>query len=203
MLPPLTTTAYFPPLRWLAAALRGGGQWELEAEETYQKSGYRGRCRIAGANGPLLLSVPLEGGKHNGRPIRELQISERTDWRREHWQSIRSAYGRAPFWEFYSDEVEALLFAEHRHLWELNRALLSGLIELGRWPVRLSSTTAYEREVTDRLDLRPRRATEEVLPPLRPYPQLFRERHGFIENLSVLDGLLCLGPELVTHLMRS
>ncbi len=197
----LTTTAYFPPLQWLAAALRGGGRWQWEAEETYQKSGYRGRCRIAGANGPLLLSVPLEGGKHNSLPIRQLRISDRTDWRREHWQSIRSAYGRAPFWEFYGEEVEALLFADHNYLWELNWSLLTGLIELAQWPVELSATTFYEREANDRLDLRPRRATQEMLPPLRPYPQLFRERHGFIGDLSVLDGLFCLGPGLEVELI--
>lgn len=104
----LTSTAFFAPLRWYILAVRCG-HWQLEAWENYQKGGFRNRCLIATANGPRYLSIPLEKGKHQATPIQAVQCSERSPWRREIQQSLQSAYGRAPFFDFYAPPLFALL----------------------------------------------------------------------------------------------
>ncbi len=107
----LTSTAFFAPLRWYILGLRYG-HWQLEAWENYQKGGFRNRCLIATANGPRYLSIPLEKGKHQATPIQAVRCSERSPWRRDIQQSLQSAYGRSPFFDFYAPSLFALLQAK-------------------------------------------------------------------------------------------
>ena len=72
----------------------------LEAHENYQKGSYRNRCHIAGANGLMRLSIPLRKGKNEQLPIQKTLISYDEPWITQHWQSIRSAYGNAPFFPY-------------------------------------------------------------------------------------------------------
>ena len=183
-----TSTAYFPPLAWVLRAITEG-QWRWEAHENYQKGGWRNRCCIAAANGPLLLSVPLRGGKHRGTPVREVAISYRTDWPRQHEQSIRSAYGRAPYFDFYAEPLLEVLHRPTADLWSLNWELTRTLVELLDLPLELTTTDSFCAGSAGETPV------AESVP---PYPQVFQERHGFLPGLSILDGLFCLGPELVS-----
>ena len=64
---------YLPPVSWMALAWQSKTLW-LEACENYQKGSYRNRCHIAGPNGIQRLSVPLEKGKHQQTPIRQVRM---------------------------------------------------------------------------------------------------------------------------------
>lgn len=191
-LPLLTTTAYWPPAHWFAAAIQAG-EWQLEAHENYQKGGWRNRCLIAGPNGIQPLTVPLEKGKHQKKPIREVRISYRDDWWREHEQSIRTAYGRSPYYEYYAEELFTVARTKPATLWELNQGLLHKVIQLLQWPVSPTLTTDFVRPNEEGY-LR----TADLPATLAQYQQVFTDRHGYLPGLSVLDGLFCLGPQLVT-----
>ena len=182
----VTSTAYFPPLAWYLLAVQAG-DWVWEAHENYQKGGWRNRCRIAAANGPLLLSVPLEGGKHSRTPVRAVRISHRTDWQRQHAQAIRSAYGRAPYFEHYGPPLLDALLQPADLLYDLNERLCRRVIALIGGNVTLNPTDDFRGAGAGAVE------TSGAVP---AYPQVFTERHGFLANLSVLDGLFCLGPEL-------
>ena len=60
---------------------------ELEQKENYNKSSYRNRMEIATSNGKLVLSIPLKKGKHQGQPIRDVQIDNHYHWKSQHWKS--------------------------------------------------------------------------------------------------------------------
>lgn len=182
-----STTAYFPPLDWVVSAARYG-TWRWEAHENYQKGGWRNRCRIQTANGPRLLSVPLVGGKHRRTPIREVRISHRTRWWRVHEQSIRSAYGRAPYFEYYADELFAVASRPYERLWDYNLAISHHIITALQLPVKLTVTEAFLGADAGAMKVEG----------VEPYPQPFTDRYGFTGRLSVLDGLFCLGPEVRT-----
>ncbi|TXF88395.1 WbqC family protein [Neolewinella aurantiaca] len=190
--PLLTTTAYFPPAHWLTGA-RDAGAWLVEGHENYQKGGQRNRCLIAGPNGTQTLSVPLEKGKHNRKPVREVRISYRNDWWREHEQSIRTAYGRSPFYEYYAEEIFAVPRSHPETLWELNQQITSTIVRLLQWPVLPETTEDFIFPDTPGYQ-RP----GELPAGLSPYPQVFTDRHGYLARLSVLDALFCLGPGLTT-----
>jgi hypothetical protein len=191
-LPLLTSTAYFPPAHWLVAGIRQGA-WVLEGHENYQKGGWRNRCHIVGPNGQQTLSVPLEKGKHQRMPIQQVRISFRDDWARQHEQSIRTAYGRAPYFEYYAEDIFAILRQPPETLWALNQSLILTVTRLLQLPFVPTITNDFI-PADDPAFLRPN-TLQETLP---LYPQVFTDRHGFTLGLSVLDALFCLGPQLLT-----
>lgn len=188
----LTSTAYFPPAHWFVLADKCGG-WFTEAHENYQKGGWRNRCRIAGPNGEQLLSVPLEKGKHQKKPIQEVRISYRQEWWREHEQAIRTAYGRSPYFEYYAADLFAVVRARPETLWALNEGLTEVILRLLNWEIPRGETKSFVgTEATDF------RRVADASASLLPYPQVFTDRHGFLPGLSILDALFCLGPQLLT-----
>lgn len=194
----LSSSAYFAPLTYWAEAIRQGS-WQWEAQENYQKGGFRNRCHIAGPNRVELLTIPLVKGKHQSTPIQEVAISYQTDWVRHHRLSIQAAYGRAPFFEFYADELFAVLANRPTSLWQLNWSLQQLLIRNLQLDLPFSATEDFQASyATKVLDLRPRKSASTIT--LRPYPQLFQDRFGFQSDLSVLDLLFCQGPAAGVYL---
>ncbi|MEY4904324.1 MAG: hypothetical protein RLZZ292_2139, partial [Bacteroidota bacterium] len=111
------------------------------------------------------------------------------------WQSIRSAYGRAPYFEYYSDFFEPIFQKKHTYLFELNKELFLLLIKLLKikTPIAFSETYIKKDALPHSIvDGRNQSFSTETL---SPYSQLFEDRHGFLPNLSVLDLLFCCGPE--------
>lgn len=172
----------------------------LEQCEHYSKGSFRNRCYIAGAQGPLRLTVPLRKGKNRQQSIREVRISYDEPWRARHWQAIRSAYGKSPFFLHYSDALEPF-FKDRKcdFLWDWNYGLLELLIGLLRLDCSLELSSQYDAEAPSGiLDLRNRILPDQPLPdgipPLNRYSQVFEDRLGFTPNLSVIDLLFCAGP---------
>ena len=167
----------------------------IEAHEHYQKRSYRNRCRILGANGVMTLSVPLEKGKHQQQPIRQVRISYDQPWHMRMWQTIRSAYGSAPYFAHYGPPLENILMAQHTYLFELNLACLDFLLDALDLPgYTLSQTYAPDHPYDLREKMHPvlPAADQDFRPP--EYVQVFADRQDFEPNLSGIDLLMCCGP---------
>jgi len=61
----LLSTAYFPPVIWVAYAVQSE-ELLLESQENFQKQSYRSRMDIAGPNGKQTLSVPRRARQRRG-----------------------------------------------------------------------------------------------------------------------------------------
>ena len=192
----LIEAQYLPPVQYFTVLAQVGTVY-LEAQEHYQKRSYRNRAHLAGANGSTLLSVPLKKGKHQQMPVHQVLIDYKMPWFGEHWHSIKSAYGKSPFFEFYAEPLQGILRSKPDHLFDLNRALLLQLLKQLQMEVEIRETKAYGGVPEGTLDLReaihPKNPKLDFCP--LPYPQVFQERHGFIANLSILDLLFCTGPQ--------
>jgi len=188
---------FCPPVSYFAAWAAAETVW-LEQHETYQKGSYRNRCHIAGPNGLQRLSVPLEKGKHDGQPIREVRIAYHEPWIQQHRHSLQTAYGKSPFYEHYAPAIYRAWERRPRFLFDLNLALLEVLLPFLHLDAsKMKRTPKYvPYPAPNAWDLResihPKKAPALDLP---AYPQVFADRHGFLPDLSVLDLLFCLGPE--------
>jgi hypothetical protein len=123
----LLSTAYLPPISWCSAF------WKAEVvalvnNENYQKGSFRNRAHIAGPNGMQRLSIPLVKGKHQQTPIRAVRISYEIDWQRQHWRSICTAYGNAPYFEHYVDELRSFYQQRHTFLFDFNLMLMEWVL---------------------------------------------------------------------------
>lgn len=195
----LLETQYLPSLSWCAAVWREKVV-AIDAVEHYQKGSLRNRCHIAGPNGPQRLSIPLVKGKHQQTPIREVRISYHEPWQRQHWRSIQAAYGNAPFFEHYADDIRAHYERRWDFLFDYNFEIQELILKKKfGWTGDLTFQTKFFPigQWANGLDFRGKIGAEIGTYPnwFSPthYSQVFQERSGFLPNLSVLDLLFCCG----------
>ena len=237
-MPVLLTTAYFPPVQYFAALsqeaiLRRGGKSVsaapavafLEACENYQKQSYRNRCHFYSASGMQSLSFPVVHSENGySLPIREIKVDYSTPWVRQHKMAIVSAYRTSAFFEYYQDELFAILDSQPGTLWELNLEIIRFFIrKIGvNVEIRMTEDFLKSGETVgngvweglpynaglDAVDLRqvihPKRP-DDILGRMgkeKPYFQVFAGKHGFITNLSIMDLLFNEGPDAVSYLVR-
>lgn len=200
---------YFPTINWINILFLNK-DIKIDLCETYQKMSFRNRCVVAGSNGLVHLSVPLQKGRSQRQPMKDVKISYDTDWQLQHWRTIESCYGRSPFFEFYRDWLEVFYKKQPVFLADMN-------LEILEW-VRKQTGLEKSWEVLDRetdhpidpraIDLRgyfmpknfqsPERCPQPIV-----YTQVFEDRIGFQPNLSVLDLLCCTGPQARLLLQNS
>lgn len=198
----LLSTALAPPISYFTLLYHHqSGRVGLEGAEHYIKQSYRNRCYILGPNGVQPLSIPVELSQGTKTPITEVRLSTHGQWRSVWHQTLATAYGASPYYEYYIDELEALWSAsEDDSLWGLNLRLLLHLCPLLEIdPTCLCPTEDFTplecHEADYRYSLRPKQGT---LPPAylpQAYHQLDRPARGFIPELSILDLLFNMGPE--------
>ena len=117
----------------------------LEACENFQKQSYRNRCLILTANKIDVLSVPVLNSNSKIQ-IREVEIDYTQPWQKVHWRSIQSAYGKAPYFEYFSDYFRKLYDKKPRFLWDLNLEALTVCLKLLSLEKNIQFTTEYNKE---------------------------------------------------------
>ncbi|MBC7883975.1 MAG: WbqC family protein [Saprospiraceae bacterium] len=167
----------------------------IEKHEHYQKRSFRNRYDILTANGRQTLSVPLSKGKNAGIYITDVTISYDENWIVQHLQSIRSAYGKSPYFEFYFQDLEKLLLKKHKFLFDLNLESLEFTLKKLKLHVTLEYTNSYQKTYSDTIDLR--KTTWNQTESRNKYTQVWAEKFEFVPNLSILDLLFCEGPHSV------
>ncbi|HLF63984.1 MAG TPA: WbqC family protein [Saprospiraceae bacterium] len=190
---------YLPCIQYLSLFFKYE-QVRIEKYEHYQKGSYRNRCYIASAQGREMLSVPLLKGKNQQQLIQDVGIAYHTPWHAQHWNAMQTAYGKAPFFIHYADDLHDILISHYEKLYDLNRTILKWLLRKTHAPAQLMESSGYaEASVEGSVDYR-----NTILPETEfqspAYNQVFMDRLGFIANLSALDVLMNLGPEAYTYL---
>lgn len=182
----------------------------IEGSENFRKQTYRNRCELASANGPLTLSIPIEGNNGKKTNIKDIKLSDHGDWQRMHWNSIESAYNSSPFFEFYSDDIRPFFEKKERWLFDYNEEIRIRMFDLLNIKGEVKITNAYvndfkgyEAYIVDfRETIQPKSTSlkdiEKEL--IKPYYQVFERKFGFLPNLSVLDLLFNMGPEAILFL---
>ena len=190
---------YLPPISYFYL-FQNFEEVQIEACENYQKNSFRNRCLIATANGVHTLSVPLRKGKNAQQNIREVQIANETDWQRQTWENLKTAYGSSPYWIFYADRFEAHFKKTYTHLFDFNFDLLQTVLSILKkeiiTEVSLSETyipktklESVAKKISDfRNTITPKNYFEHEI---KKYPQVFSDRIGYVPNLSVLDAIFC------------
>jgi hypothetical protein len=203
----LLSTAYLAPVSYYAHLFHAP-HVIIEAHENYNKQTYRNRAFIGSAQGPQALSIPVEKGYKVKCPIREVRLSDHGEWRHQHLVALMSNYGNSPFYEYYIDDIAALINHPFTYLFDLNEALREKLCELIGFQPNVTYSEEYISPTPDQLDLReaihPKRDFHVADPTFRPEPyyQVFDQRTPFMENLSILDLLFNMGNESLLVLQR-
>lgn len=189
----LLSSAYLPPVQFFSAMK--GGNVLIEQFDSYKKQTYRNRCLIATANGVQALTIPVVKSDAPKQLMKDVRISDHGDWRRQHWNALESAYMNSPFFMYYQDDFRPFYEKKYEFLLDFNMELTQVILDLAHMKVSMKLTDSYCREPSDTADLRGMVEPQEASAPYTPYWQVFRQKHGFLPNLSAVDLLFNMGPE--------
>ena len=209
----ILATTYFGPLQWYQKLNRFDGVL-MEQHEHFLKQTYRNRCVIATTQGVQALTVPVEAPVGEGlalskTSIKDVRISNHGKWRTEHWNALQSAYGESPFFEFYEDDIRPFFENRWEFLLDFNMAITEKMCELLDIHPHIELTSSYQNSLpigegwgeTDfRTIIHPKHPREDSDFSPKPYYQVYKERFGFLPNLSILDLLFNMGNEAVFYL---
>ena len=184
--------AYFPPVEYFSILAKYSSVY-LDTSGNYQKQSYRNRCHILTANGPMDLRFPVI---HDGeRKITGIRVDYSTPWVRATEYAIESAYSSSPFYVYYKDELFSILDSNPVTLWELDYLIISFFCR--RIGIPEPVVGVPEGIASEKVEIHPKKPSSYIG---REYWQVFREKFGFVPDLSVMDLLFNEGPESLCYL---
>ena len=199
----LLTSAYLPPVSFFTA-INSGGDVLIEQYDNYCKQTYRNRCRIATAGGVQTLTIPVVKTDSPKQLMKDVRISDHGEWRHQHWNALESAYMNSPFFMYYQDDFRPFYEKKYEFLLDFNTELTLLIMKLAGIDKTVRLTESYGNRETQNdgiTDLRnlvePGKNKPETQ---KPYWQVFKQKHGFLPNLSAVDLLFNMGPEFPLYL---
>ena len=190
---------YFSPISQYTSIVNSN-DITFEIEENYQKQSYRNRCYILGANGKQLLNIPIS---HTNKSFGKLKLKEvlieDSNWQRQHYKSLTTAYNHSPFFEFYKDDLQYIFKKKYKYLLDINIDSFHFINEALDLSKEHDISKKYNDKVDDdyryHADVKNTDKTKCI-----PYIQMFQNRNDFLKNLSILDLLFMEGPNSINFL---
>ena len=190
--------AYLAPISHLKQIIKGKIIWDHH--QNFNKQTLRNRTFIHSANGLLKLTIPI---KHSEEKfiLKEALIENDYKWQQNHWKSIESAYRSSPFFMYYEDSLKEIYNKEYEKLIDINIDLTKLVYEWLEIKANIFFTDEYRNTYVKEKDLRfmtesKTRENQNI----KEYTQVFSNKNGFINNLSIIDLIFNEGPNSINLL---
>ena len=195
----LLLPTYFPSISHFAVIAQSENII-FEMEDNFQKQTNRNRTYIYSPNGIQLLNIPIKHSKSAHQKTKDVLIENEFDWKKQHFKSLEAAYRSSPFFEFFEDDISPIFEKKHIFLMDLNLEVFDIVTKCLRMKLEFGKTIEYFHEVENVSDFRYLANGKKDTNSFEKYPQVFDDKHGFINNLSVLDLLFNEGKFAVDYL---
>lgn len=195
----LLLPTYFPSISNFSAIAKADTV-VFEVEDNFQKQTNRNRTYIYSPNGIQMLNIPIKHSKEKHQKTKEVKLETAFDWQKQHFKSLEAAYRTSPFFEYYEDALLPIFTKKHTFLMDLNFETIEIVLKCLNIKLEYQKSTEYFHEVTDSLDFRNLVNGKKDVSNFTPYTQVFEGKHGFINNLSVLDLLFNEGRFALDYL---
>jgi hypothetical protein len=191
-LEPYFSLTYFGPLEYYRELVNTQHAfWVLN--DRYSKQTLRNRCSIYGANGKIQLSIPVVRTQGKNTLLKDALISYAEPWQNIHWRSIKSAYGRTPYFEHFEHKIEPVFNQNHKFLFDFLLQANLVITDIFKIPSPVLYKDSVGSDFQKALDSK---SETDAYSSKDAYYQVFEDRFGFIPNLSVLDWLFHCGNKL-------
>jgi len=185
---------YFPSLLFWKIILKNNFFWMKNSY--YKKQTLRNRMFIHGANGKLMLSIPIRhSGINQKRFYDDVSMDSSSDWKKNHFKSIKIAYQSSPYFEFYEEDLKDFYKVETSNLYNFNLKsveLVLKWLEMGTnnrtidFNIEIYKQSKNIKEIDNR-EIKKKSNIK--------YIQTFEDKNGFIDGLSILDMIFNCGPK--------
>ena len=189
---------YFPNIHQFTQIIKANNIL-FEVSDNYQKQTFRNRTYIYGANGKLGLFIPVIHTHKNRELFKDVKISYDSNWMDLHLKSLQSAYRSSPYFEYFEDDFIKLYSKKEKFLVDFNIKcikLISNLLDLD---LDFKISNEYVEKTNDIIDLRDlSNARKEKKIDTPKYIQVFESKHGYLNNLSIVDLVFSEGTNSVS-----
>ena len=193
MVPP-----YFGPISYWKQIINSNILWDVH--QNYVKQSYRNRTFIHSANGLHKLTIPVKHSKIKF-PMLNAEIDNKIAWQKNHWRSIQTAYSSSPFFEFYKDSLEQVYNKKYTYLVKFNFDMIKLVFEWLDIEIKLKLSKEYKIVYDGSLDLRKKIDNQKhSISKNKIYNQVFFEKNGFLNDLSIIDLIFNEGPNSLSYL---
>lgn len=194
----LINPTYFPSISHYVAMAKASSI-TLEMDDNFQKQTNRNRMYIYSSNGMQLLNIPVKHLKNNHQKTRDIKLETEFDWQKQHFKSLEAAYRSSPFFEFFEDIIMPVFEKDYIYLMDLNLDTMDIVSKCIGIKTKFLQSAEFHEE-TDLVDFRNLAAGKKDQTEITPYTQVFGDKYGFINNLSVLDLLFNEGRYSLDYL---
>lgn len=195
----LTHPTYFPSISHFVAMAQADSV-TFEMEDNYQKQTNRNRTMIYSPNGIQLLNIPIKHSKEHHQKTKDVKLETAFDWQKQHFKSLEAAYRTSPFFEYFEDAILPIFTKQHSFLMDLNLETMAIVCQCLGMDFQYQETAEYFHEVPNYKDFRNLANGKKDTAVFEPYTQVFGDKHGFLNNLSILDLLFNEGRFALDYL---
>jgi len=190
---------YFPSISHFTAMAQADNI-TFEMEDNFQKQTNRNRTYIYSPNGIQLLNIPIKHSKDKHQKTKDVKLETAFDWQKQHFKSLEAAYRTSPFFEYFEDSLMPIFTKKHEFLMDLNFETMAIVSKCLGLPFEFGKTGEYFHEVSEYTDFRHLANGKKDPSEFEPYTQVFGDKFGFINNLSILDLLFNEGRFALDYL---
>ena len=173
----------------------------FDIEAPFTKMSFKNRMVIVTSQGPLMLTIPIVGGRDQKTPIKDITIAYDTPWTAQHLKSLTTSYKRAPYFEYYEQSLQVLYANKPAKLVDF-LLLCSDWLQI-QLKLNWNFNQTQEEVALDAIV----KYYDPWLPKnynqhngLPKYQQVFSDQIDFVANLSILDMLFCVGGREISKL---
>ena len=175
----------------------------FDSHAPFTKMSFKNKMVILSAQGPLALTIPIVGGRDQKTSIQDIRIAYDAPWQAQHFKAIKTCYKRAPYFEYYEAELEKLYTTKTAFLIEFLEACHQFLQKAikGKWElIQFKEYAQKIKEEKTKKEIHPWQPNNYAQFPIKnEYQQVFTSNSGFIQNLSILDMLFCVGGKEINR----
>jgi hypothetical protein len=190
---------YFPSISHFVAMVKADAI-TFEVEDNFQKQTNRNRMYIYSPNGLQLLNIPVKHSSKPNQKFKDTRLEDAFNWQKQHFKSLEAAYRTSPFFEYFEDDIKPLFEKKHEFMMDLNFEAMEIVTSCLGMDFSYTKTTEYFHEVQGVQDYRHLANGKKDTAQFEPYTQVFEEKHGYINNLSILDLLFNEGRYAMEYL---
>jgi WbqC-like protein family len=190
---------YFPSISHFVAIVQAD-KITYEMEDNFQKQTNRNRMYVYSPNGIQLLNIPVKHSNIAHQKTKDIKIENDFDWQKQHFKSLEAGYRSSPFFEYFEDELRPIFEKKPTFLMDLNLETIDLVSKFLRINNQFEKTTEYFAEVPQFTDYRSLANGKKDNSVFASYPQVFGDKHGFLNNLSVLDLIFNEGKFALDYL---
>lgn len=191
---------YFPSISHYIAMIAAESV-TFEVEDTFQKQTNRNRMYIYSPNGIQMLNISVKHNDANNN-FKDIKIDNQYNWQKNHFKSLEAAYKNSPFYEYFIDDLQPIFEKKHEFMLDLNFEIFERINDALGISIPFDKTTEYFHKITNKTDYRYLANGKKDDTQIEPYTQVFENKHGFINNLSILDLLFNEGRYAVDYLKQ-